>query len=271
MPELPEVETAVRAIRPLLLDRCIRAVVVRSARLRWPISRKLGRVLPGQRIQGIDRRAKYLLLQLETGTLIIHLGMSGSVRVIRSTTVPGPYDHFELAVQGGLSLRLRDPRRFGCVLWTQSPAAEHPLLAGLGPEPLGPQFSGLYLFGMARRRRAPIKNLLMDGRIVAGIGNIYASESLHLSGIHPCRAGGRISLARCERLADSVRHILTRAIQAGGTTFRDFLSADGAAGHFKFSLHAYGRANEPCHRCGRVIRKIVVGQRATYYCPGCQR
>ncbi|OHB75042.1 MAG: DNA-formamidopyrimidine glycosylase [Planctomycetes bacterium RBG_16_64_10] len=271
MPELPEVETTVRAIRPLMLGKCIRAVVIRSASLRWPLPRKLVRILPGQRIQGIERRAKYLLLQLETGTLIMHLGMSGSIRVVRSTTVPGPHDHFELLAKGGLSLRLRDPRRFGCVLWTQSPVADHPLLAGLGPEPLGPQFDGWYLFRVARRRRAPIKNLLMDGRIVAGIGNIYASEALHLSGIHPRRAAGRISLPRYERLADSVRQVLARAIEAGGTTFRDFVSADGAAGRFRFALHAYGRGNEPCRQCGHVIRKIIMGQRATYYCPGCQR
>ena len=270
MPELPEVETTVRGIRPLITGKRIGAVVVRRYKLRWPIPRQLGRVLPGQRVLRIDRRAKYILLQLETGTLIMHLGMSGSILVVRSSETPGPYDHFELVTKDRLCLRLRDPRRFGSVLWTQAPAAEHPLLVDLGPEPFDSQFSGQYLFGITRQRRAPIKNLLMDSRIVAGIGNIYANEALFLSGIHPRRAGGRISLSRYDRLADCVRQVLARAIDAGGTTLQDFFSADGTPGYFRLSLHVYGRENKPCNRCGKPVRKLVIGQRATYYCTSCQ-
>jgi len=271
MPELPEVETAVRGIRPWMTGKRIAKVVVRKGKLRWPIPRKLAGVLPGQRIHAIDRRAKYMLLRTGTGTVIMHLGMSGSIRVVRSTEMPGPYDRFDLVTKDGLCLRLRDPRRFGCVLWTEGPPAAHRLLAGLGPEPLEPQFSGRYLFAVARKRRAPVKNLLMNGRIVAGIGNIYASESLHHSGIHPLRAGGRISRHRYNRLVESVRHVLTRAIEAGGTTLRNFASTDGKPGSFKLSLNVYDRAGQPCRRCGEPIRRTVTGGRATYYCPHCQR
>lgn len=271
MPELPEVETTARGIRPSLCGKLVRRVVVRRRKLRWPIPTRLARVLPGQRIRAVDRRAKYLLFQAETGTMIIHLGMSGRLRVVRSAVPPGPHDRFDLLTTGGLCLRLTDPRCFGSVLWTEAAPGEHPLLARLGPEPLGPQFSGHYLFAVSRRRRVPVKNLIMDGRIVVGIGNIYANESLYLSGIHPGRASGRISRGRYDRLANSVRQVLTRAIEAGGTTLRDYVSASGEPGYFRTSLQVYARAGQPCGRCRRPIRRCVIGGRATYYCTGCQR
>lgn len=271
MPELPEVETTARGIRPSLCGKQVRRVVVRRRKLRWPIPTRLARVLPGQRIHSVNRRGKYLLFQAETGTMIIHLGMSGHLRMVRSAMPPGPHDRFDLLMSGGLCLRLTDPRCFGCVLWTEAAPGEHRLLARLGPEPLGPQFSGHYLFEVSRRRRVPVKNLLMDGRIVVGIGNIYANESLYHSGIHPGRASGRISRPRYDRLADSVRHVLTRAIEAGGTTLQDYVSASGKRGYFNTCLQVYDRAGQPCQHCHRPIRKSVLGGRSTYYCPGCQR
>jgi formamidopyrimidine-DNA glycosylase len=270
MPELPEVETTLRGIRPWLTGKRIKAVVVRSRKLRWPIPRKLSTLLPGQRIESLERRAKYLLLHVETGTVIMHLGMSGSMRIARPTDPPGRHDHFELVLPGRRCLRFRDPRRFGCILWTAGPPEEHSLLERLGPEPLGPQFSGDYLHAVSRGRRVAVKSLLMNNRIVVGVGNIYASESLYASGIHPHRAAGRISRRRYEELAKAVRHILTRAIRAGGTTLRDFRSADGSSGHFRLSLCVYDRADQPCGRCGSPIRRTITGQRATYYCPRCQ-
>lgn len=271
MPELPEVETTARGIRPLLCGKRVERVVVRRRKLRWPIPSRLARVLPGQRIRAVDRRGKYLLFQAETGTMLIHLGMSGHLRVVPSDNPPGPHDRLDLRIAGGRCLRLTDPRCFGCVLWTEAAVNEHPLLAHLGPEPFDPKFSGHYLFKISRRRRTSIKNLIMDGRMVVGIGNIYANESLHWGGIHPGRASGRISRQRYDRLADSVRHVLTQAIEAGGTTLQDYVSASGKPGYFSMSLQVYNRAGQPCPRCRRSIRKSVLGGRATYYCPGCQR
>jgi formamidopyrimidine-DNA glycosylase len=270
MPELPEVETTLRGIRPWLTGKRIQAVVVRSRKLRWPIPRKLSTLLPGQRIESLERRAKYQLLHVETGTVIMHLGMSGSMRIARPTDPPGRHDHFELVLPGRRCLRFRDPRRFGCILWTAGPPEEHSLLERLGPEPLGPQFTGGYLHAVSRGRRVAVKSLLMNSRIVVGVGNIYASESLYASGIHPHRAAGRISRRRYEELAKAVRDVLTRAIRAGGTTLRDFRSADGSSGHFRLSLCVYDRADQPCGRCGSPIRRTITGQRATYYCPRCQ-
>lgn len=270
MPELPEVETTLRAIRPWLAGKRIEGVVVRSRRLRWPIPRRLSRLLPGRRIESLERRAKYLLLHVEGGTVIMHLGMSGSMRIARTTDRPGPYDHFELVLTEQRCLRFRDPRRFGCVLWSAGPADQHPLLAGLGPEPLGPQFSGEYLHEVSRGRRVAIKSLLMNSKIVVGVGNIYASESLYDSRIHPQRAAGRIARHRYDQLALTVRDVLRRAIRAGGTTLRDFRSADGRPGYFHLSLNVYGRDGQPCAECGTPIRRTVIAQRSTYYCPHCQ-
>ncbi|QKT04197.1 bifunctional DNA-formamidopyrimidine glycosylase/DNA-(apurinic or apyrimidinic site) lyase [Ectothiorhodospiraceae bacterium 2226] len=271
MPELPEVETTARGIRPLLTGRRVAALVVRNPRLRWPVPADLARTLPGQRVTGVARRAKYLLLRLEHGTLILHLGMSGSLRVIPADTPPGTHDHVDLVLDDGQALRLRDPRRFGCVLWTAEADAAHPLLRDLGPEPLSEGFAGDYLWGRARGRRVEIKPFLMDSRIVVGVGNIYANEALFIAGIHPLRAAGRISRARYRVLAEAIRAVLEAAIVQGGTTLRDFAASDGKPGYFQLALKVYGRPHLPCPRCATPIRHIQQGQRSTFYCPSCQR
>jgi len=270
MPELPEVETTRRGIEPLLVGRTIRTLTVRNRRLRWPISANLKTKLPGQRIHAVTRRAKYLLLALERGTLIIHLGMSGSLRVVPAVTAPDKFDHVDVVLDNGDCLRLRDPRRFGAVLWTEGDASRHKLLKNIGLEPFDPICDGDYLHRAARKRTIAIRDLLLNGRIIAGIGNIYANEALFAAGIRPSRAAGRVSRARCARLVAAVRAILARAIEAGGTTLRDFQQADGRPGYFRQELAVYGRAGEPCPRCRRPIRARAVGQRRAFYCPRCQ-
>lgn len=271
MPELPEVETARRGIAPHLQGHAIKRVAVRQPRLRWPVPRGLDKTLAGARIEAVGRRGKYLLLSTCPGTVIIHLGMSGSLRVLDAATPPGAHDHVDIVLDDGRALRLRDPRRFGAVLFTRGDPAAHPLLKNLGPEPLTDAFDGAYLYGRARGRRVAVKSLLMNSRIVAGVGNIYANEALFAAGIHPLRAAGRISAPRYERLALAVKEVLKNAIAAGGTTLRDFTGGDGSPGYFRIELAVYEHAGEPCPRCGTLIRRVVSGQRATYYCPGCQR
>jgi formamidopyrimidine-DNA glycosylase len=271
VPELPEVETTRRGIQPLVAGRTVTEVEIRNGRLRWPVSRMLPSRLRGLTLDRVDRRAKYLLLRFDAGTLILHLGMSGSLRVLPEPTAPGEHDHVDIRFSGGYCLRLRDPRRFGSLHWTSAPAERHWLLAALGPEPLSEAFHGGYLFARARRRSAPAKNFIMDGRVVAGVGNIYAAEALHLAGIHPDRAARRISRDRYEALAIGIKRVLQNAIDGGGTTLRDFTRADGEPGYFGRHLLVYDRAGQPC-RCGAaLIRKSLTGQRATYYCPRCQR
>ena len=270
MPELPEVETCRRGLAPHLVGRRILGLRVREPRLRWPIAADTGSRVSGQRILALARRGKYLLLELQQGTVLIHLGMSGSLRVLPPSTPPGAHDHVDLLLDDGRCLRLRDPRRFGSLHWTADPAA-HPLLRGLGPEPLEPGFDGAYLHRRARGRRAAVKGFLMDSRIVVGIGNIYASESLFLAGIHPQRAAGRIGAARYRALADAVRVVLQAAIAAGGTSLRDFVQEDGAPGYFAHSLRVYGRAGAPCRACATPIRQRRIAQRSSFYCPRCQR
>jgi formamidopyrimidine-DNA glycosylase len=270
MPELPEVEITRRGIEPHLARRTITAVVVRNRRLRWPVPRDLAARLEGREIRAVARRAKYLLLDCGGGTLIVHLGMSGSLRIVPCAESPGPYDHFDLGV-GEVAVRLRDPRRFGAVLWTEADPARHRLLAHLGVEPLSGAFTGAALHAATRGRRAAIKLALMDHRIVAGVGNIYASESLFRAGIHPRTPAGRVSAARCERLATAVRATLEEAIAAGGSTLRDFVQSDGSPGYFQQRYRVYDRAGEACPTCGRPIRRVVQGQRSTFFCPGCQR
>jgi len=270
MPELPEVETTRRGIAPHLLGQRIQGVTVRQPRLRWDVPAELAELLPGQRVVAVERRAKYLLIELERGTLILHLGMSGSLRVLPADATPGPHDHFDLRLDGRL-LRLRDPRRFGAVLWTENPPLEHPLLRDLGPEPLGEGFDGDWLHRQAGSRRGAVKAMIMDGHVVVGVGNIYASESLFMAGIHPHRAANRIGLARYRRLADSIREVLSESIRAGGTTLRDFVQEDGSPGYFAQQLRVYDRAGESCGRCGATVKRTVTGQRATYYCARCQR
>lgn len=269
MPELPEVETTRRGITPHLEGRCIERVDLRRHDLRWPIPETIERLLPGQRIEAVNRRAKYLLLDTAVGSALLHLGMSGSLRVINADTPVGKHDHVDLVLDDGHVLRFTDPRRFGCLLW--QPAGEtHPLLSGLGPEPLSADFDGNHLWRLSRGRRASVKVFLMDQAIVVGVGNIYASEALHAAGIHPARAAGRVSRERYRALAAAVQNILDHAIAQGGTTLRDFIRPDGAPGYFEQELMVYGRAGQPCRRCGTPIRARVLGQRNTFFCPNCQ-
>ena len=270
MPELPEVETSRRGIAPYLVGETIESLDVRERRLRWPVSRDVDTHLAGASITSVARRAKYLLLNTTRGTAIIHLGMSGSVYIVDRGTPAGVHEHFDLNLASGRALRYRDPRRFGSLHWTED-AARHWLLRQLGPEPLGPDFSGEYLWAKSRGRRIAVKPFIMNAAVVVGVGNIYASEALFIAGIHPRRAAGRISLQRYEKLAEAVRSVLEKAIAAGGTTLRDFYGGDGEAGYFRHELTVYDRADEPCLRCGTPITSIVLGQRASYYCKRCQR
>ncbi len=270
MPELPEVETTLRGISPYVRGQTISRLIVRQRQLRWPIDNNLEAIVAGQRIETIDRRAKYLLLGLSNGTMLIHLGMSGSLRVLDEGIPPGTHDHFDL-VFPGCRLRYRDPRRFGALLWTDASAAEHALIRNLGPEPLDKVFNGEYLYRHSRNKKRSVKSFIMDSRVVVGIGNIYASESLFASGIHPRRACQRISQARYQRLAEEIKRVLKLAIQKGGTSLRDFRREDGKPGYFSQQLRVYGRSGCPCNRCGGEIRQIKIGQRASYYCPRCQR
>lgn len=270
MPELPEVETTRRGIEPWLLGRRLEGAAVRNANLRWPVPPDLDRHLAGATLEAVQRRAKYLLLRTDRGTLIVHLGMSGRLRILETPPAPGPHDHVDLLAEGGL-LRYTDPRRFGSVHWTTDDPDSHPLLAGLGPEPHSPAFDGAWLYESSRRRRVAIKAHVMNARTVVGVGNIYASEALHRAGIHPARAAGRISLERLGRLAGAIRVVLDEAITAGGTTLRDYVGGDGEPGWFAQALSVYGRAGLPCRSCGTEIRQMVLGQRSTWYCPRCQR
>ncbi len=271
MPELPEVETTKRGIAPFLKSAEIRRLVVRNPSLRWPIPPELPKRVVGKTVESIERRGKYLLLGVDGGGLLIHLGMSGSLRVLRNSVAPTTHDHFDIETRQGDILRYRDPRRFGCLLWQEGEVEAHPLLRHLGVEPLSPDFNGRLLWESGRTRHAAIKNIIMNARIVVGVGNIYASEALHDAGIHPERGGRRISRVRYERLVKAIQEVLSRAIAEGGTTLRDFTSAEGNPGYFHQSLKVYGRQGKACVRCSGGIRKIVTGQRATYYCPGCQR
>src|SRR5688500_16190575 len=270
MPELPEVETTRAGLAPHVEGRRVAAVVLRRAGLRWPFPPEIARLLPGQRIEAVRRRAKYLLLDTVAGSALLHLGMSGSLRAIPAATPLVAHDHVDLALDSGRVLRFNDPRRFGCVLW-QPPGETHELLRGLGPEPLTDAFDGDYLFFRSRGRSAPVKSFLMDQRVVVGVGNIYAAEALFAAGISPLRAAGKVSRERYAQLAEAVRGILAHAIERGGTTLRDFLAPDGAPGYFEQELAAYGRGGLPCPRCGRPLRQAAIGQRTTSWCPNCQR
>ena len=271
MPELPEVESTRRGLVHEVLGRTVAHVVVRDRRLRWPVPVELPGQLAGRAIRDIRRRAKYLLIEVGGGTVLVHLGMSGSLRLLDVPTAPRPHDHVDVILDDGRCVRYHDPRRFGCWLWTDTDPAHHPLLARLGPEPLGPAFDGAWLYGRLRGRTAPIKNLLMDSRIVAGVGNIYANEALFVAGIDPRRAGGRIARRRIDRLVYAIRRVLSVAVEAGGTTLRDYTRADGAMGEFGARLSTYGRDGEPCPRCGAPIAKTILAQRTTWLCRRCQR
>ncbi len=275
MPELPEVETTRRGIAPYVVGRRVTGVILRRPDLRWPIPPEISERLPGQRIDAVERRAKYLLLHTAAGSALLHLGMTGVLRVLPPDAPVGKHDHVDIALertstQAPRILRFTDPRRFGCLLW-QPPDTIHELLAKLGPEPLTDDFDGDLLWHRSRGRTAAVKLFLMDNAVVVGVGNIYASEALFRAGIDPRKPAGSLSRARYARLAAEVKRLLAWAIERGGTTLRDFLAPDGAPGYFFRELMVYGRAGEPCRVCGTPIRQVVLGQRSTFWCPRCQR
>lgn len=270
MPELPEVETTLRGIEPHLLNQRVARVTVRDPRLRWPIPDEVHKA-EGQSFTNLQRRGKYLLLHLHKGGLIIHLGMSGSLRIVQHAMTPEKHDHVDIELDNGSVLRFNDPRRFGAFLWVDGDMHLHELLRKLGPEPLSDFFNAKYLYDLSRNRSVAVKNFIMNGHVVVGVGNIYASEALFMAGIHPQRAAGRISRQRYESLVAAIRDVLDRAIRRGGTTLRDFVNSDGAPGYFAQELLVYDRAGSDCFQCGSAIRQKVIGQRSSYYCPACQR
>ena len=270
MPELPEVETTRRGIMPHVVGKTVSAVFVHECRLRWPVSPELVQMVTGQTILDIKRRGKYLLFELETGRVMIHLGMSGSLRLARPHTERRKHDHLEFIIDNGSTLRFHDPRRFGSVFWLYGDAG-HELIDTLGPEPLTREFSADYLFDLSRGRKTPIKNFIMNSKVVVGVGNIYANEALFMSGILPSRFSGSIAKSRYCRLVDNIKTVLNTAIAFGGTTLRDFVREDGSPGYFKLELLAYSRAGEPCVACGKRLTESRIGNRSTVYCSRCQR
>ncbi len=269
MPELPEVETIRRGIVPHIQGKRITRVLVRQPKLRWPVSAELSQALTGQRIDAIQRRAKYLLFCTNTGRMMVHLGMSGSLRIGREETTPHKHDHLDFHFEDGTLLRYRDPRRFGSVFWLPGDAS-HWLIDNLGTEPLSDAFSGDYLYAQSRARRLAVKLFIMNSRILVGVGNIYANEALHLAGINPTRPAQRIASQRYETLAQCIKQVLADAIEAGGTTLQDHVQEDGSPGYFKQSLNVYGRGGEPCHKCSRRLKEIRLSNRTTVYCVACQ-
>lgn len=270
MPELPEVETTLRGIVPHVTDRTILECVLRTAKLRWPLDSALCDLLPGQKIRKVERRAKYLLLFFDHGAIILHLGMSGSLRIVQAGTTEQKHDHVDLIFTDGQCLRLTDPRKFGAFIYTDSDPYSHKLLHHLGPEPLTSAFNGAYLYAAAKGRKITIKQFIMDQKTVVGVGNIYASEALFRAGVRPDRKSGRVGLKRCAKLAQAIKEILSEAINAGGTTISDFNQADGKPGYFAQQLQVYGRDGEPCLTCEHPIQSQRLGQRSTFFCPVCQ-
>ncbi|MDD2913938.1 MAG: bifunctional DNA-formamidopyrimidine glycosylase/DNA-(apurinic or apyrimidinic site) lyase [Gallionella sp.] len=271
MPELPEVETTRRGLAAHLTGQTIADVVIRNASLRWPIPKNLPKLLRGQTIVALKRRAKYLLMDCGSGTLILHLGMSGSLRILPAGTPAEKHDHFDLVLGNGLLMRLRDPRRFGAVLWHSGDVHTHPLLAALGPEPLEENFDARYLHQAMRGRSIAIKQCIMDNHVVVGVGNIYANEALFRAGIKPQLAAGKLSLPRCARLVAEIRATLAEAIKLGGSSLRDFVNTSGQPGYFQQHYWVYGRDGEACRKCGTPIKQIKQGQRSSFYCGNCQK
>lgn len=271
MPELPEVETTLRGLAPHLTGQQVQAVIIRNPRLRWPIPENLADLLQGQTIRQLRRRAKYLLVGFDHGTLILHLGMSGSLRILTSPAPADPHEHFDLLLQNGTVMRLRDPRRFGAVLWHAGNIAQHPLLVALGPEPLQAEFDVAHLYAATRKRKAAIKLVIMDNHVVVGVGNIYANEALFRAGIRPQLAAGKLSKERCARLTETIKEVLRAAIKKGGSSLRDYVDSDGRQGYFQQHYFVYGRTGEACRRCGTAIKQLRQGQRSTFYCPSCQK
>ncbi len=272
MPELPEVETSRRGIEPHIINRKIGDVVIRQYKLRWPIPKSLPSKIKNHKLIQVARRGKYLLLNFDhAGTVIIHLGMSGSLRICTASTPVGKHDHIDFVFSNRKVLRLTDPRKFGCVLWTKQAIEEHKLLSKLGPEPLNDEFNAEYLYAQSRKRNCAIKSFIMNSHVVVGVGNIYASESLFIAGINPKRKAGSLSKLRCEKLVVAIKQILDDAIKQGGTTLRDFTREDGQPGYFAQQLRVYGRADEACSECGKPIKQITQQNRSTFYCTSCQK
>lgn len=270
MPELPEVETTCRGIAPHVTGQKIRLIELRETRLRWPVSPEI-EDLVGSRIKSVSRRAKYLLLGFDSGTLLIHLGMSGSLRVIDPAADLRKHDHVLISLENGMQLRFHDPRRFGCMLWTDENSEDHELIKKLGPEPLSDDFNVEYLAATLASRKTTIKQAIMDGKVVVGVGNIYACEALYKSGIYPGRIASEVKRPRLKKLVDEIKAVLSFAIEEGGTTLKDFLREDGTAGYFKQKLNVYDREGKVCRSCEGLIEKVVLGQRSTFYCPKCQK
>lgn len=271
MPELPEVETTLRGLEPHLVGQHIVDVVIRTSQLRWAIPSQLATILHNQTIHSLRRRAKYLLINCGNGTLILHLGMSGSLRILPVGTAAEKHDHFDLILASGMLMRLRDPRRFGAVLWHEGDPARHPLLLKLGVEPLGNGFNAEYLYQAIRNRNAAIKLVIMDHHLVVGVGNIYANEALFRAGIRPQLSAAKLSRPRCARLVQTIRETLTEAIALGGSSLRDFVGSDGNPGYFQQHYWVYGRAADACRVCNSTIKQIRQGQRSSFYCKQCQK
>ncbi|UOO82598.1 bifunctional DNA-formamidopyrimidine glycosylase/DNA-(apurinic or apyrimidinic site) lyase [Uruburuella testudinis] len=275
MPELPEVETTLRGISPHISGKTIADTAIRQPKLRWPVPPTLAAALQGQTVLECSRRAKYLLIRFNTGLLLIHLGMSGSLRIFTAgderIALPGKHDHIDIAFTDGTLLRYHDPRRFGAVLWFAGAAEHHPLLAALGPEPLSAAFNAAYLYEKLHKQKRAVKPALMDNAVVVGVGNIYANESLFAAGISPKRAANQVTRKECARLVETIQAVLQRAIATGGSTLRDFVNSDGQSGYFQQEYNVYGRHNQPCPQCGQLIHKETIGQRGTFYCRHCQK
>jgi formamidopyrimidine-DNA glycosylase len=271
VPELPEVETTRRGIEPHVVGRQIVRLQIHEPRLRWPVDRSVEKTLAGTSIRGAGRRAKYLLLKTDAGTLILHLGMSGSLRVLPASEPRLAHDHVDIELDSGQTLRFNDPRRFGSLFFTSADPALHPLLKPLAPEPLEDSFDAAYLWRITRRRSVAIKQLIMNSRLVVGVGNIYASEALFRARIRPRRAARSLSRGECARLVRAIKATLTMAIKVGGTTLRDYVGADGNPGYFRQKLYVYERAGRPCRVCRRPVRQLTQGQRSTYWCADCQK
>ena len=272
MPELPEVETSRRGIEPHILNKKINSVVIRQHKLRWPIPKSLPDKIKNHKLMQLTRRGKYLLLDFgNAGTVIIHLGMSGSLRICTPSRKAEKHDHIDFVFSNKKILRLTDPRKFGCVLWTKQSIEKHKLLSKLGPEPLTDKFNTEYLYAQSRNRNCSIKALIMNSHVVVGVGNIYACESLFMAGINPNRKAGNLSRPRCEKLVIAIKEILDAAIKRGGTTLRDFTRENGQPGYFSQQLQVYGRANEACPKCGKIIKQINQQNRSTFYCTHCQK
>lgn len=270
MPELPEVETSLRGVEPYLQGQTIKQIITRTEKLRWAIPAQLSQ-LAGAKIERLSRRAKYLLIHTDRGDIIVHLGMSGSLGILnKSDNLPASkHDHADLVTESGVILRYNDPRKFGCWLFAER-AEEHELIKKLGPEPLSDAFNGAYLFAKSRKKTTACKTFIMNNDIVVGVGNIYASESLFMAGIHPELAAQNLTQAQCDRLVKVIKEVLTKSIIQGGTTLKDFIQPDGKPGYFAQVLQVYGRKGEECNDCGSIIEAKVIGQRNSYFCPRCQ-